>query len=84
MALEPVINIFWSVAKIVNPLALNSWLLILNPPIFPCVAVILPDITIPALDADNAVKIAAVLISRESLSILICCPDVSPIVVVEP
>ena len=52
------------------------------PPIVPPLALIEPDIDIPSADADNTVTLAPVLISIESLSMLMCCPDVSPIVVV--
>ena len=54
----------------------------MNPPIVPKFAVIEPDISIPAADADRAVLLEAVFISNESELMLTCLPDVEPIVVV--
>ena len=79
--LEPVICPLDFINK---PLELISVSLIVNPPIVPSPAFILPDIVIPAADADNTVLFAAVFIENESGSILICCADVSPMVVVFP
>ena len=60
--LEPVICPLDFINK---PLELISVSLIVNPPIVPSPAFILPDIVIPAADADNTVLFAAVFIENE-------------------